>query len=102
VILQNILGHDRIESSRTLDQDHILKEKLSIDHYPDPETFRDELQRYTKENIEQLFFVNRKLVDVLCRLTKAQYVDLHYDARIITVYGDQENVVYSIHLIRFS
>ena len=90
-VLQNILGYDRIESIRPLNQDAVLKAKLGIENYPDPETFRDELLKYTAENIEQLFFVNQKLVDVLCRITKAQYVDLHYDAKIITVYGDQEN-----------
>lgn len=31
LIIQNILGYDRIESSRTLNQDHILKDKLGID-----------------------------------------------------------------------
>ena len=90
MILQNILGYDRIESSRTLNQDHILKEKLSIDNYPDPETFRDELMKYKPENMEQLLLVNRELLDVMCNLTEPQYVDLHYDAKVITVYGDQE------------
>ena len=38
-VLQNILGCDRIESSRPLNQDTILKDKSEIDNYPDPETF---------------------------------------------------------------
>lgn len=91
LIIQNILGYDRIESSRVLNQDTVLKEKLAIIAYPDPETFRDELLRYNQENIEQLFLVNHKLVDILCKLTKHRYCDLHFDAKIITVYGDQEN-----------
>lgn len=91
LILQNILGYDRIEGSRPLNQDGALKQKLTLQNYPDPETFRDELLKYTEENIEQLFIVNQKLVALLRRLTKPQYVDLHYDAKIITVYGDQEN-----------
>ena len=41
MILQNILGYDRIENSHSLDQDTVLKEKLGIKRYPDPETFRD-------------------------------------------------------------
>ena len=90
-VLQNILGYDRIESIRPLNQDTVLKAKLGIENYPDPETFRDELLKYTAENIEQLFFVNRKLLDVICKLTEPQYVDLHFDAKVITVYGDQEN-----------
>ena len=57
LILQNILGFDRIEGSRVLNQDVILKQKLGISGYPDPETFRDELSRYTKENVQELFFV---------------------------------------------
>jgi len=81
MILQNILGYGRIESSRALNQDVILKEKLGIKDYPDPETFRDELSKYNEENIDQLFFVNRSLVDVLCRLMKPQEVDLHLTPR---------------------
>jgi len=90
-VLQNILGYDRIESIRPLNQDAVLKAKLGIENYPDPETFRDELLKYTAENIGQLFFVNQKLLSVLCKLTEPQYVDLHFDAKVITVYGDQEN-----------
>ena len=90
LILQNIMGYGRIESSRALKQDRILKEKLGIKDYPDPETFRDELLKYNQENIDQLFLVNQNLVDVLCRLMKPQEVDLHFDAKVITVYGDQE------------
>ena len=91
LILQNILGYDRIESSRTLNQDVILKQKLGIDNYPDPETFRDDLKKYRYNNIDELFFVNTKLLEVMCRLNEPQYVDLHFDAKVITVYGDQEN-----------
>ncbi|MDY6853904.1 MAG: transposase [Thermodesulfobacteriota bacterium] len=90
LVLQNILGYDRIESVRPLNQDTVLKAQLGIENYPDPETFRDKLQRYTEENIGQLFFVNQKLLDVICNLTEARYVDLHFDAKVITVYGDQE------------
>jgi hypothetical protein len=91
MILQNILGYDRLESIRVLNLDDVLKEKLSIENYPDPETFRDELKRYSQENIDQLFMVNQKLMGLLCKLNKAQYIDLHFDSKIITVYGDQEN-----------
>jgi hypothetical protein len=90
LILQNILGYDRIESIRPLNQDGIMKQKLAIKDYPDPETFRDELQKYEDHHREQLFFVNLKVLNVLCRLTEAQYVDLHFDSKVITVYGDQE------------
>jgi len=68
-----------------------FKDILEINNYPDPETFRDELGRYKEENIEELFFVNRAVLDILCNLTEPQYVDLHYDSKVITVYGDQEN-----------
>jgi hypothetical protein len=90
MIVQNILGYDRIEGSRALNQDVVLKRKLGLSDYPDPETFRDELARYAPENIEELFLVNRRIIDVLCRLVKAREVDLHFDAKVITVYGDQE------------
>lgn len=90
LVVQNILGYNRIEGSRVLNQDAVLKRKLGISDYPDPETFRDELVRYTPENIEELFLVNRSIIDVLCRLVKAREVDLHFDAKVITVYGDQE------------
>jgi len=90
LIMQNILGYNRIEGSRVLNQDAILKKKLGISDYPDPETFRDELGRYRPENIGELFVVNRRLIDVLCRLVKAREVDLHFDSKVITVYGDQE------------
>jgi len=90
LILQNILGYDRIESSRPLDQDGIMKQKLKIKDYPDTETFRDELQKYEEHHMEQLFFVNLKVLNVLWRLTEPQYVDLHFDSKVITVYGDQE------------
>jgi hypothetical protein len=33
--MQNILGYDRIESSRPLNQDGIIKQKLAIKDYPD-------------------------------------------------------------------
>lgn len=92
LVLQNILGYDRIEGVRPLNQDAVMKAKLGIENYPDPETFRDELLRYTIENIEQLFFVNQRLLDVICNLTEARYVDLHFDAKVITVYGDQEGI----------
>jgi hypothetical protein len=88
--LQNILGYDRIEGSRPLNQDGIMKQKLEVKNYPDPETFRDELQKYDEHNMEQLFFINLKVLNVLCRLAEPQYVDLHFDSRAITVYGDQE------------
>ena len=39
LILQNILGYDRIESTRPLNQDGIMKQKLAIKNYFDPETF---------------------------------------------------------------
>jgi len=90
LIVQNLLGYDRIEGSRALDQDVVLKRKLGLSDYPDPETFRDELARYAPANIEGLFLVNRRIIDVLCRLVKAREVDLHFDAKVITVYGDQE------------
>jgi len=91
LILQNILGYDRIENSRRIDQDVVLKAKLGLERYPDPETFRDELEKYTEENIGQLFLVNGDLLRVLRFVTAPQEVDLHYDAKVITVYGDQEN-----------
>jgi len=91
VILQNILGYDRLESIRVLNVDDVLKEKPGIENYPDPETFRDELKRYSQENIDQLFMVNQKLPGLLCKLNKPQCIDLHFDAKVITVYGDQEN-----------
>ena len=90
LILQNILGYDRIENSRRMDQDMILKSKLDLERYPDPETFRDELEKYTEENIDQLFLVNGDLLRVLRLVTAPQEVDLHYDTKVITVYGDQE------------
>lgn len=67
-----------------------MKQKLEVKNYPDPETFRDELQKYDEHNMEQLFFINLKVLNVLCRLAEPQYVDLHFDSRAITVYGDQE------------
>ena len=91
LILQNILGYDRIESSRTLSLDSHYQQKLGINSYPDPETFRDELQRYTPENIDQLFIVNKKLLELLAKQEEPQYIDLHMDSKVITVYGDQEN-----------
>jgi hypothetical protein len=94
LLLQNVLGYDRIESTRVLNQDDVIKQKLQIENYPDPETFRDELRKYNEENIDQLFLVNLnnlKVLNVLCKLTEPQYVDLHYDCKVITVYGDQEN-----------
>jgi hypothetical protein len=90
LVLQNILGYGRIENSRRLDQDMILKAKLGLERYPDPETFRDELEKYTEENIGQLFLVNEDLLHVLTLVAGPQEVDLHYDAKVITVYGDQE------------
>jgi len=90
LILQNMLGYDRIETTRTLDQDNVMKQKLTIENYPDPETFRDELQKYGRNHIEQLFLVNQHVLDIVCKLTEPQYVDLHYDSKVITVYGDQE------------
>jgi hypothetical protein len=93
LILQNILGYDRIESTRLLNQDTILKEKLGIENYPDPETFRNDLLKYQYDNIDQLFLVNTKLLNVMCRLFEPQYVDLHFDTKVITVYGEQENAI---------
>ena len=91
LVLQNILGYDRIESSRTLSLDSHYQEKLGINGYPDPETFRDEWQRYTPENINQLFIVNKRLLNLLAKQEEPQYIDLHMDSKVITVYGDQEN-----------
>ena len=67
LILQNILGYDRIESSRILSLDGHYQKKLGINGYPDPETFRNELQRYTPENINQLFIVNKRLLNLLAK-----------------------------------
>ncbi|MFQ5836164.1 MAG: IS1380 family transposase, partial [bacterium] len=90
LITQTILGYDRIETSRILDLDGIYKQKLELENYPDPETFRDELNRYNLENIDQLFIVNRKILYHLVKLEQPQYINLHFDAKVITVYGDQE------------
>lgn len=68
----------------------ILKAKLGLERYPDPETFRDELEKYTEENIGQLFLVNKDLLHVLTLVAGPQAVDLHHDAKVINVYGDQE------------
>ena len=57
----------------------------------DPERFRDELQRYTPENINQLFIVNKRLLNLLAKQEEPQYIDLHMDSKVIAVYGDQEN-----------
>jgi len=89
--LQTILGYGRIESSRTLNLDNHYKNRLEIKSYPDPETLRDELRRYSLENIGELFIVNKKLFAVLAKQEKPQYIDLHMDSKVITVYGDQEN-----------
>lgn len=91
LILQNILGYDRIESSRTLNLDGHYKEKLEIKGYPDPETQRDELRRYDIENIGDLSIVNKKVFEILTRQEEPQYIDLHMDSKVVTVYGDQEN-----------
>ncbi len=88
--LQTILGYDRIESSRTLNLDTHYKEKVGIKDYPDPETIRDELRRYSKENIGELFIVNKKLLELLAQQENPQYIDLHLDAKVVTVYGNQE------------
>jgi len=88
--LQTILGYDRIESSRTLNLDTHYKEKVEITHYPDPETLRDELRRYRLENIGELFIVNKKLFELFTTQEKPQYIDLHMDTKVVTVYGDQE------------
>jgi len=88
--LQTVLGYERIESSKTLNLDNHYKEKLEIKNYPDPETLRDELRRYSLENIGELFIVNKKLFAVLAKQEKPQYIDLHMDAKVVTVYGDQE------------
>lgn len=90
LILQNILGVERIEGARKLTQDTILKRKVGLEQYPDPETFRDELGRYEDDNIEELFWVNKEILEILCKLTDPQYIDLHFDSKVITVYGDQE------------
>ena len=37
LIVQNLLGYDRIEGSRALDQDVVVKRKLGLSDYPDPE-----------------------------------------------------------------
>jgi len=89
--LQTIFGYDRIESSRTLSLDNHYKEKVEIKNYPDPETLRDELRRYSPENIGELFIVNKKLFALLVKQEKPQYIDLHIDSKVVTVYGDQEN-----------
>lgn len=90
LILQNILGIDRIENSRVLNQDKVLLKKLGLERYPDPQTLRDELARYDQAGLNGLALINRDILGVLTRLTAAQEVDLHFDAKIITVYGDQE------------
>ncbi len=96
LVLQNILGYDRIENSRVLDNDFVIKAKLGLERYPDPETFRNELEKYTSQNIEELFLVNRIFLEALCRLVEPQYVDLHYDTKVITIYGDQEGATYQL------
>jgi hypothetical protein len=88
--LHTILGYDRIEGSRTLNLDDHYKEKLQIKDYPDPETLRDELRRYSLENIGELFIVNQKLLELLTKQETPQYIDLPMDAKVVTVYGDQE------------
>jgi hypothetical protein len=79
LVLQNILGYGRMENNRRLDQDMILKAKLGLERYPDFKTFRDELEKYTEENIGQLFLVNEDLLHVLTLVAGPQEVDLHYD-----------------------
>ncbi|MDY6857626.1 MAG: hypothetical protein SWO11_23580 [Thermodesulfobacteriota bacterium] len=103
MVLQKILDYDRIESVRPLNQDGVLKAQLGIENHPDLETFRDELQKYTEENIEQLFFVNKKISGCHSyNLTEARYVDLHFDAKVITVYGDQKGAEVGYNPHKFS
>lgn len=89
-VLLNLLGIDRIENCRILTADQILLRELGMERIPDPQTLRNELARYDLDNLEELFLVNQSVLDILAQLTEPQEVDLHFDAKIITVYGDQE------------
>ncbi len=90
-VMLNLLGIDRIENSRVLNADQVLLEQLGLDRLPDPQTLRNELARYDLDNLDELFLVNQNLLDILKQLTEPQEIDLHIDAKVITVYGDQED-----------
>jgi len=90
LIMLNLLGIDRIENCRALNPDQVLLNELGLPRIPDPQTLRDELERYHEDNITELFWVNREMLMMLKHLTLAQEVDLHFDAKVITVFGDQE------------
>ena len=90
LVLLNVLGIDRIENCRTLNADRVLLKKLGLERIPDPQTLRDELARYGQKNLKGLFLVNQRMLDIFKTLAKPQEVDLHFDAKVITVFGDQE------------
>ncbi len=91
LVLLNLLGCDRIENSRVFNSDQVLLEKLNLDRIPDPETLRDELERYDLDNLNELFLVNQDLLAILKQLTGPKEVDLHIDAKVITLFGNQED-----------
>ena len=62
-----------LRASKALRLDGYYQKKLGINGYPDPETFRDEWQRYTPENINQLFMVNKRLLNLLAKQEEPQY-----------------------------
>lgn len=91
LVLLNVLGTERIENCRTLNVDHVLLKKINLERIPDPQTLRDELARYKQSNLDELFHVNQGVLNILRQLTEPQEIDLHFDANVITVFGDQEN-----------
>ena len=91
LILLNLLGVERIENCRNLNADQVLLKEIDLERIPDPQTIRDELARYRQDNLNELFQVNQGVLNILKQLTEPQEIDLHFDAKIITVFGDQEN-----------
>ncbi len=90
ILTQNILGIDRLEQVKQLEIEELIQKLYKLERYPDPETFRNELGKYTKQINDSLFELNIKIFNKLAKVLPPQYIDLIIDTKTLVVYGQQE------------
>lgn len=90
LIDQRVRGIDRIENSRVLACDRPFLEKIGLDSYPDPETFRRHLERYGEAGLEGLVDVNTRILQLFAELVGVQEVTVQLDSKVVQVHGQLE------------
>jgi len=89
-IEQKIAGIKNIEESWKFQCDKPYLDSRGLTSYPCPQTFRDNLLKFSMENVSEIVQVNRELLRMFGDVIGTTSVTLLIDSKVITVYGNQD------------